>query len=365
MKDAGDPRTATIALVMVLLASCVNVAAQEADAALVGTILDDGGQPLAGCRVIVQVAGGTDVFVSRPSDAEGRYRLAVPAGNRYALVAVVSPTAGRIALPESEPVDVGQAVVSRDVRVQLPAAPEPRTIGTSPRGPDRLFLSFVEDPAVVERARFEIQADFADFESGDSLTARGTAAVSFPGLPRVELGLRAGYSETDIGAFDDSGVTDTELWAKFLLRRWGNGDVDLSTGVLMTLPTGDEDVGLGRDAMQSKLFVAASHLRPSAVFVWNIGVGASEHGEIAGRSLDGAISASAGVGVLVPVTQSVSLTFEANYEDERFDGLESRSDVLFGANWRGRRSVLRAALAGGLEDSSPDLVVLAGYAYEF
>ena len=84
------------------------------------------------------------------------------------------------------------------------------------------------------------------------------------------------------------------------------------------------------------------------------------------QPLDGEISASAGVGVVMPFRPEMSLVVEANYDGAHFDETDSETNLLFGINWQVRTyGRVRAALSTGLDDRSADIRVIAGYAFTY
>ena len=108
-------------------------AAEDGTTSIEGRILDAAGEPIADCRVVARIAAGTDVFISSPSDAEGRYAVDVPSGESYVIVALIAPTGSRLTLPEPERVQANLARVSRDLRIAVDDSPGPR-IGANRRG---------------------------------------------------------------------------------------------------------------------------------------------------------------------------------------------------------------------------------------
>lgn len=344
------------------------VVGQDAQAVLEGMIHDVNGWPVSGFRAIVRRADGNDVFVSPPSAEDGSYAMAVPSGASLLIVAAVAPTGARTAIQSVPELETVQGKVRQDIRVLVSTAPGPRHGTKGLEGSDRLFLSFVEDPLLVHRMRLEVQTDGATSDASDRLGTGVIAAVQLRSLPRLEFGGRVGLVAVDTGTglSEDSGATDVETWGKFQLVRSASGKLELAAGGLFTLPTGDDTDGLGQDAIQSKLFVAGSYALSSAVLVAHVGLRASEDGRVGGVVADGTVSPTAAAGAVVPFSSKLSLIFEASYEGERFEGYDADSMVLFGVNWRYHaRGTLRAAVAGGLTDTSPDVQVLVGYAREY
>jgi hypothetical protein len=260
---------------------------------------------------------------------------------------------------------VASAATTRDVQIPVPLEPLPRSLVHEGGGPDRLFLSFVEDTALVARNYVEFQIDATDFEHGDRQAVLAIGAFQLAAVPGVEFGARTGYADLDRPPGDGSGALDFELWGKLHLLRSANNRIELTAGALLTLPTGDEDAGLGQDALQSKLFLASSYDLGAAALIGHVGLRTTEDGSAAGVPLEGQVSGSVGLGVVVPFSPDFSLAFEATYDGERFEDADDDSRVLVGFNWRLWKGKLRGALAGGLTDAAPDAQGLIGYALAF
>ncbi len=353
-------RAACFAMLLALLGAAP---AAGSDGRIQGVVRDAEGQPVAACRVIARAAENTTAFVSPPSDEQGRYALTVPSGSRYILLAVVVPSGRRVPLPE-EPFLVGTATATRDLTIPQSVARHPRRALDPDRNPDRLFLAFVEDPALALGGHYEAQIATEDFQGRDRNVIRGIAAVQFENVPRVELGVRAGYGNLEIEGFsNESGPTDLDAWGKFLLFPAAGPRTEVAVGAIATLPTGDADAGLGRDAIQAKLFASVSYAWGEALFVAHAGAATSEDGEVFGVPLDGQVAPAASVGLLVPFAPSASAVFEASYEGERFDGTRADASVLAGASWRiGGPGKLRLAVSAGLGETSELAAITAGYA---
>ena len=332
-----------------------------------GTIRDAVGQPVAGARVVVREKDGVAAFVSVPSDEEGWYFLAVPSGGNYIVVALISPTGGRVAMPESDPLRVGSAKVQHDVQLPMAMGPTPRKNGTDTGGAERLFLSFVEDPALVEDPYLEGRIDFADYGRTDTIGIDVIFATQFGAIPRIEWGLAGGFASVSrSGETDESGLRDLDVWGKFAFYRSANNRTDMAFGALLTLPTGDDEIGLGRDALQSKLFYSASYAFRDLALIGNVGVRVTGNGMLGGLPLEGTVSGTAAIGVMLPLWHSITLTTELDYQSERFDGFGEESRIAFGVDWRiFARGVFRGAVIGGLVDGSADARIVAGFGYSF
>jgi uncharacterized cupin superfamily protein len=305
------------------------------------------------------------VYLSGPTDADGRFAVGLPAGGTYLAVAVLSPGGGRIELEDLQPV-LAAAGASQEIRMYDRVTQGPR-IDRFPGG-DRLFLSFIEDPALTARLRLEAQLDAEDFEFSDALTARGIVAYQFTSLPGVEVGGRFGIGDRDFdSSFDGgSGVTDSDVWVKWSVSPEIGNAPSLAVGAIVTLPTGDSDKGLGFDSLGSKLFFAARKEFRRFKLDGHVGVRANQSGEVVGVSLGGETSAEAGVALLWPVLERVTVVLEGAYRGGRFDGFDDDARLLLGVNWKPfAYGSLRGAFSTGIADAAPDSQLILGYAYDF
>jgi hypothetical protein len=345
------------------------VAAQGTEVELTGRIVDVDEEPVVGYRVVYREVTTFEVYLGGPTDANGRFGVKVPQGGRYAAVALISPRGSRIELREQPPVE-GVAGRSQEIQVMVALAAQRGPEVQRFPGGDRLFLAFVEDAAVVGRLRLEGQLDVMDFEFSDVVVARGIVAYQFTALEDVEFGASFGFGDRDAdgSSAGGSGATDLDLWAKLRVRPASGRLPDLAFGAVVTLPTGDDDAGLGFDALASKLFVAARHSFnwfPSGVFSGHIGIQANDNGQVAGIPLNGKTAGAAGIAMIWPATQSLALIVEADYEGRRFEGGDADSRLLAGVNWRPLPvGNFRLAVSTGLADGAPDTQFLIGYTLE-
>ena len=233
---------------------------------------------------------------------------------------------------------------------------------------DRLFLAFAQDAAIVPSQWWEGQVEYDDGAKDipvDVLLAR--AVVAFQPFRNIEVGGRVGFgtTDTDPSLPDGSGATDLDAYAKYYFG--GAADkADFTAGALVTVPTGDDNVGLGYNAFAVEAFGAARYRLQSAVIGGHVGVRFNGDGDLLGFPLDGQTSFELGVMALVPMGSAFSFVGEAQIETERFDGFDSAADLLVGANWKAfGRGMIRGAVGIGLTDSSPNFRAIVGYAYTF
>lgn len=231
-------------------------------------------------------------------------------------------------------------------------------------GPDRLFLSFFEDATVIDRQWWEGQVEYADWDNFDTTLVRGVVAIN----PRdnLEVGGRVGFGRSDSDLLPDgSGATDLDLYGKWYFGTQ-EGKAEYSAGVVATIPTGDDSVGLGLDAFGAGVFGAVRYPVKDATLTGNIGVRLNGDARVFGIDLDGEISPFLGFGYIRPITDEVSFIAETRLETERFEFGENDFRVLAGLNLRSfGQGQLRLAAGVGLDDGAPDVQVIVGYAHTF
>ena len=233
---------------------------------------------------------------------------------------------------------------------------------------DRLFLAFAQDAVIVPSQWWEGQVEYQDGAKNipvDVLLAR--AVVAFQPWKNIEVGGRVGFgtTDTDPSLPDGSGATDLEAYGKYYFGRAAD-KADFTAGGVLTVPTGDDNVGLGYNAFAVQGFGAARYRLDKAVIGGHVGVRFNGDGDLLGTPLNGKTSFELGVSALVPMGSAFSFVGEAQIETERFDGMDSAADLLVGANWKAfGRGMIRGAAGVGLTDASPNFRVTLGYAYTF
>jgi hypothetical protein len=238
--------------------------------------------------------------------------------------------------------------------------------GTNTSSRDRLFLNFIEDGMIVDEQWWEGWLQYDDSDLIDRTILFGQAA--FQMWDSVEVGARVGFGSTDAtsGVDDGTGATDLDLWGKYY---WNidNDRTEISAGAILTVPTGDDSVGLGTDAFALKGFGAMRYRLEPVILTGTLGVQMNDDGRTLGSpDLDGEIAFNVGLGVIAPWSDAFSFVGELTWNSNRFDGFDDDSRLLGGINLRlGNRGMLRPALALGLQDGAPDAQVYVGYAYSF
>ena len=249
----------------------------------------------------------------------------------------------------------------------------------SPEIADRLFLAFAQDAALVRSQWWEGQLQYWDASKGtpvDAFLFRGV--VAFRPVKSFEVGGSFGVGDSSSSklADDGFGALDLTTYGKWVFPNV-SADTNLAAGLLLTIPTGDDGVGLGFNSFAAEAFGSVRHkLNESVVLGGHIGLCMNGDGEFAGFDLDGKFSFGMGFSALFPLANQVSLVAEANFQTARFDnknpspdnliGAETASSVLGGVNWRAfDHGMFRGAVSFGLSEGAPDFSALVSYAYTF
>jgi hypothetical protein len=328
-----------------------------------GRISDADDKSVRDHRVVFRDEDG-EIFVSRASGDDGTYWIALPEGGAFIPVAVVSDKGKRYPLDGFAPVRPAPDV-KRDVRLVVFVTEGRPTIARSFNGADRLFLAFFQDSVVVEHQHWEGRLELANAEAIDTILSRFVGAWQFNAVDRVEWGASLALGSSDTALGEDSGITDLDLSAKLYLGE-GFGGLEWSAGGIMTLPVGDEEAGLGQDALSTLTYGAVRRNYLWGTLAAHVGFRFTENGRIGGVPLEGRISGEGGVAVIYPVGFDVNLIGELTIEGARFEQLDTGSRLLAGVNWSLSETVLlRGALSVGLADGSPDSGLLLGLATDF
>ncbi len=233
----------------------------------------------------------------------------------------------------------------------------------------RLFQNFVEDGAITENVWFEGQFRFQSFDDSRMLSIRPVLAASF--AEDFEVGGRFGLATVDPERGDtESGFTDLDLYGKIRLT---TKPTQLSVGLLLDLPTGEEDksLRLGTGEMDLALFGGIRHDFGAVSLVGNAGLRINQDPDVTdsdvlraiglpgGSEAEGETSIELGGALLFAMTQRLAGQLEVSYETERIDGLGSDLRVTVGGEYRLRESLgLRMAGAVGQGDGAPDYEVI-------
>ncbi|HXV75458.1 MAG TPA: hypothetical protein VD788_04000 [Candidatus Polarisedimenticolaceae bacterium] len=246
-------------------------------------------------------------------------------------------------------------------------ATAPRVDSTVTSSRERLFLNFSEDAMITDEQWWEGWLQYDDRDEVDRTILFGQAAFQI--WVNTEIGVRVGFGRTDNAPPLDegNGATDLEAWGKYYWNL-GNDRTELAAGVILTVPSGDDSVGLGFDAFALKGFGAVRYRLSTVILTGNVGLQLNEDGQtLNSGELQGETAFSVGAGVIAPWSDSFSFVGELTWEQSRFEEIDDgEAQLLGGLNLRlTNRGILRPAVAVGLQDGSPDWQIYLGYAYVF
>jgi len=228
---------------------------------------------------------------------------------------------------------------------------------------ERRFLQiFFEDAAVVENGWFEAQFRFQNL-SGDADALRIGPVFAFSPIDRLEIGGRFDFVDIDFGATSESGVSDTTVYGKWQFYR---NPVQFAVGGELSLPTGDEDNGLGTGEVDPTIFASIRKDLPDVTLTGMFGFRFNNDASIGGGTLEGKTSIFLGGGAMFPVQERFSLSGELTIETERYESADSAVELTAGAYWYATDGfTLRGGLGIGLDDGSPDWELIVGAAWHF
>ncbi len=231
----------------------------------------------------------------------------------------------------------------------------------------RPFMSFIQDAAVAGRAYGEAQFAYADFEGGSSigLGAQGTYRL----MPLLEGGARFAFSSVDPDAGEgESGLVDADVWVRYTLSE--TPQLRVVAGGMLNLPIGSEDLGEGTFDLEG--FGALRYAMTKGVILGHFGlrINADKEKEIetpyGSGEVDRELQVLFGGGILYPVNEAVTLTGEFTFVSSEIEDGDSGLQLTPGVDYEMASGLkIRGALALGLSDGAPNLVLMAGVAKNF
>lgn len=226
------------------------------------------------------------------------------------------------------------------------------------------------DPGLSEFGLF-----YQHYRNSDHIGLRGEIYLHMPpSLRLIEIGLITGYEYSSNGK-SDQGLADIDIAVRYAL---GDND-NLMSGLLVSLPTGMEAAGYGGTDIE--LFGAARYglyrismegcigLRLNG----NLKLGETTQydprtGDERKVTIDreGKPSARIGIGVLLAVSNSTTMTGRFIAETARWDGY--KSDIRFtpGFDYRLKPRIgFRGGIGIGLSDDAPDFELSVGFSLDW
>jgi len=248
-------------------------------------------------------------------------------------------------------------------------APDAPAAGSAATGfSDRLFLAFFQEAALVPSQWWEGQIEYIDGSDDipvNVLLLRGV--VAFHPVKSLEVGGRVGFGTTHAEGTlpDGTGATDLDIYGKWVFAD-AVENTDFSVGASFIVPTGDDTAGLGFNSFAAQAFGGVRYRMQNIVLGGHVGVRANGDGQFQGSDLPGTVSFELGASALFLLASEVSIVGEVQFESERFENVDSATQLLVGVNWMAfKRGMFRGAIAGGLTDGAPKFRALVGYAYTF
>jgi len=239
-------------------------------------------------------------------------------------------------------------------------------------GDDRLLTQFVEDGEVVNRGWLEGRSSYQGWDDGDRATLGSLMAFTVAGDFEVGLAFAGMWVDPDRGDSDE-GFSDTQVFGKVRLIE---KPVILSVGTVISIPTGDEDDGMGSGEVDMEFFAAIRKAYRAMALVANGGFRVNQDADVrlstggfprgrSGGETEGEVSGVFGVGLIFLAGERWSYQAELSFESKRYEGHHSDLRFTPGVFFRTARTSLRAGVSIGLTDGAPDYSLLGSAAFRF
>ena len=241
---------------------------------------------------------------------------------------------------------------------------------------DRLLQRPEWDGAIMQKywAEGAVSYESWDFDGADSdVWDLGlTFITSLPNLRKLELGSRIDFLNVDMdGVGDESGISDIDVWGKYQV--FATSDFLLSAGMLITLPTGSDEIlhpkasgecnvetFAGARYQVNKLLAAIGHVGLRQNGDADVDVGPVK------VEIEGELQIEIGGGVIYRATPQLLLQGEFNLASEAYDDFDNDIQLRGGADYALNPNLhLRGGASIGLDDGAPDLALTLRCAYLF
>ena len=211
-----------------------------------------------------------------------------------------------------------------------------------------------DDPGTVapKSVDIEISGEYAKSAEGDETGLSVTATTGI--LPNLDIGLALPYTviDPDEGG-GESGIGDLEVGLKFRFLEGEGARPALALTAGATIPTGDEEKGLGSGEVDlSAALVAGFEFKPVNIYL-NLGYGRLNSADTDAFEKADIFSASAAVEWAV--TEPFALNAEFLYESPGADGDDAPLAMTAGAAYAFSDMIaLDGGVRVGLSDAAPD-----------
>lgn len=241
---------------------------------------------------------------------------------------------------------------------------------------DRLLLKPEWDGAVMQTPWLQGGVGYEDYDYSDVVNLGVTFISSLPSVRKLELGGRLYYlnvdGDSDLIAEDGDGLSDIDIWGKYQVI--SNSDFMLSVGLLLTLPTGSEDIPDIRSTgeVNAELFAGGRYqANKQMAVIGHLGFRQNSDMDVETRfgttlELEGELQVELGGGVLYQATSNFQLQGELNFATEAYDDGDNFILLSGGADYAINSNLhFKGGLGLGLDDGAPDLALTFNLAYLF
>jgi len=246
----------------------------------------------------------------------------------------------------------------------------PAILARDPDGADRLFDGFVQDGEVMSGGWLEGRVFFQNYDTGERYGLGGLAAFTVAQDFEFGMALAGMVADPELGG-SHSGLSDIALYGKARLMEV---PFVFSVGGLMTLPSGNEDKGLGTGEVSLEGFTGFRWYFDSVVLVANAGLRLNQDADVhlanggfpdGPEGSEGKVSGRLGAGFIFLLTERWDFSAEFAYESARYEGLDSDLRLTVGGAYRLGKAIFRGALTAGLSDGAPDIAFIGAAAFRF
>jgi hypothetical protein len=199
-----------------------------------------------------------------------------------------------------------------------------------------------------------------------------TFMTSLPNLPALELGARLAliHFDPDLGS-SETGVTDIDLWGKYQFYK--THSLMLSSGLLLTLPTGSDDIihPSASGEVNVEVFAAGRYQADRrTALIGHFFLRKNRDADIEYRGVsvtaDGELQAGFGVGAIYEMTRQLNLIGQFNFATEAYEDMDNFIQLTGGAEFKVNSNLsLRGGLGLGLDDGAPEFELMIAAAFTF
>lgn len=234
----------------------------------------------------------------------------------------------------------------------------------------RIPSLFPYNAQTIDTMWFEVDVEYRKTDdtagSPKSSDLMLTALAAFSPIPELEVGATISHVSRD---FDrdvlgsPSGPTDAFAWGKY--RFYRQQDTMFTVGAFASLPTGEEDDGLGTGNVDPGVFLSAGTRTAGNAFV-EASIGLRVNGDLESRfaRANGKTSVLVDLGAVMTASQGFDAFAGFALETERYDGGDSFAQLTGGGRWQISGPWRLQAQAGlGLGDAAPKVSLGIGLVF--